>query len=104
MKTATEKKTPEHPLPNGHAIRFRREQQILWGAIAGLLGTGVVAGLYWLAFQKKYGHIGSTVISAKNWWDGGVGFIDSGRWAAYRHGVLYKDESAEAALVGVLVL
>jgi len=89
----------ERPLVNGHPIRFRRTQQLIWTGLSVLLGAGFIAGLYWLFLQQNY-----PWGSAKVWWDSGMGFIHSGNWAAYRHGVRDGGEPALWVMVGATLL
>ena len=97
----------EKVLVNGHHIRFRREQMIAWGIIAGLCGAAFVAGGYYLLLEQHwYIHLGafSHGSSLKLWWDNGMGFIHSEKWALYRHGLRNLGEPAIAFLaVGTLL-
>lgn len=100
-------KKKEHPLVNGHPIRFRLFQQLGWTGMSALFGVGFVAGVYWLFFQQKYGGA-----SLKNWWDGegawahsgGMGFIRSPHWADYRHAIRDNGEPAAWSMVGSIIL
>lgn len=99
-------------LPSGKPIRFRPLQQLAWTGMAFLLGAGFIAGLYWLVLQQSYlplihllgfhPHISG---SLKLWWDNGMGgWIRSGVWYLYRHGVRDGGEPALWAMVGGILL
>lgn len=100
----------KHSLVQGKPIRFRFFQVLCWTGIAGLLGVGFIAGLYWWVLQQKYPFAGGA--SLKNWWDGtgawahkgGMGFIRSAKWPAYRHGIRDNGEPETWALVGGVLL
>ena len=92
----TKEKHYKYPLVNGKKIHFRREQMFLWGTILGLLGAGFFAGIYWWFLQQKYGNV-----SAKLWWDNGMGIFHSRSWVFYRHGERDRLEPAGATL-GIL--
>jgi hypothetical protein len=97
-------KADGRPLVLGKPVRFRRLQQLIWVGMSVLLGAGLVAGLYWLGLQQDYRHLGLPFGSAKNWWDSGMGFIHSGRWADYRHGIRDGGEPAAWTMVGATLL
>lgn len=96
-------------LPSGHHIRFRRTQKLSWGLMAGVLGVGFVAGLYFIGLQLDWHNIFPFLprgTSAKAWWDGGMGFIHNKDWAngIWRHGVRDKAEPEAWAIVGGILL
>lgn len=102
----------KHPaLPSGRPIRFRAFQQLIWVGMSILLGAGFIAGLYWLFFEQRYHFLGLN-ISLKNWWDGegpwasrgGMGFIKSPHWDAYRHSIRDLGEPALWIMIGATVL
>lgn len=93
----------ERPLVQGKKIRFRLLQQLIWTGMSALLGVGFVAGLYWLAFEQHY-HLGGVSFSAKDWWDGGMGFIHSPHWADYRHAIRNNGEPAAWSMIGSIIL
>jgi len=97
-----------HPkLPSGHPIHFRRTQKLIWTALAGILGVGFIAGLYYLGLQLDWHNVfpflpkGTT---AKNWWDGGMGIIHDKDWDIWRHGVRDKAEPEAWAIIGGILL
>jgi hypothetical protein len=92
------------PLVLGKPIRHRRLQQLVWVGMSVLLGAGFVAGAYWLGLQQDYHALHLPFGSAKNWWDSGMGFIHSGRWPDYRHGIRDDGEPAVWTMVGATVL
>jgi hypothetical protein len=107
MKTETTTTTPKHPLVNEHPIHLRIEQQTGWLVMSILLGAGFIAGLYWLGFQQDYHYLIPALpkgTSLKAWWDGGMGFIHSGNWAIYRHGIRDNGEPAVWTMVGATLL
>ena len=104
----------EKVLVNGHHIRFRREQMIAWGVIAGLCGAAFVAGGYYLLLEQLW-HIHIVIAhflfihhldfnhgsSLKLWWDN---LFPYKSWPAYRHGLRNLGEPAIAFLaVGTLL-
>jgi hypothetical protein len=97
------KRKKERPLVNGHPIRFRRTQQLIWTGLSILLGAGFIAGLYWLGLQQHYPFLPGSG-SAKLWWDNGMGFIHSALWPVYRHGVRDGGEPALWTMVGATLL
>ena len=104
------RKKKERPLVNGKPIRFRLFQVLCWTGIAGLLGVGFIAGLYWWVLEQKYPVFGG--VSLKQWWDGtgpwahsgGMGFIRSPKWPNYRHGLRDNGQPETWALVGGILL
>lgn len=100
MTTATK----ERPLVNGHPIHLRGEQQLMWTGMSILLGAGFIAGLYWIILQQDYTHLGFAFHGLKTWWDSGMGFIHSGNWAAYRHGIRDGGEPAAWTMIGATIL
>jgi hypothetical protein len=103
MKKARE----EHPLVLGHKIRGRRKQQLIWIGMSVLLGSGFIAGLYWLVLQQDYHNLISALpphTSLKAWWDGGMGFIRSGRWPVERHSIRDLGEPAAWTMIGATIL
>jgi hypothetical protein len=101
--TATARKAPKHPLVLGKKIHFRREQMILWIGLSVVLGSGFIAGLYWLVLQQRYPFLPGSG-SLKNWWDNGMGIIKSGNWPAYRHGIRDGGEPTAWTLIGATIL
>jgi hypothetical protein len=69
-------------LPNGRHIKFRLPQTILWSVVAGLLGAGFVAGLYFGILEVNW-HI----FFLKPDWDG---LFKQSWWPVYRH-VAFRD-------------
>lgn len=76
-------------LLSGDPVRFRFAQSTLWSVVAGFIGAGFIAGLYFGLFEVRwYIHIGGfnhQIFYLKTWWDGGMGFIHSANWPLYRH-------------------
>jgi hypothetical protein len=99
----TPPKPPKHPLVLGHKIHFRKTQQGIWIGMSILLGSGFIAGLYWIILQQRYPFLPGSG-SLKNWWDDGMGFIHSGNWDAYRHGIRDGGEPAAWTLIGATLL
>lgn len=97
-----------HPsLPSGHPIHFRRSQKLMWGLLAGVLGVGFVAGIYFIGLQFDWHNLFPFLpkgTSLKAWWDGGMGFIHSKDWDIWRHGVRDKGEPEFWAIVGGILL
>jgi hypothetical protein len=96
-------------LPSGHPIHFRKTQKLAWGLMAGVLGVGFIAGLYFLGLQIDWHNVFPFVprgTSAKAWWDNGMGFITSPNWknGIWRHGVRDKAEPEVWAIVGGILL
>ena len=101
QETVKTKKT--RPLVNGHKIHFRRTQQLIWTGLSIALGSGFIAGLYWLLLQQHYPFMPGSG-SLKLWWDNGMGLIHSGHWDAYRHGIRDGGEPAAWTLIGATIL
>jgi hypothetical protein len=88
-------------LPNGCLVRMRFTQSAAWTAVAGVLGACLIAGLYYLVLEQHwYIHAGSFNhgSSLKAWWDNGMGWIKSGAWFLYRHGLRDIGEPAAATM------
>jgi len=86
-------------LLSGKEVHLRFIQSAMWSTVAGVLGASFVAGLYYLILQQ-YWHVPGTAhgASLKAWWDGGMGWIHSGNWAVYRHGIRDLCEPAFAIM------
>lgn len=93
-----------HPLVLGKPIRHRREQQIGWIIASILLGSGFIAGLYWLGLQQDYHHLGLPWGSAKAWWDNGMGIFHTPKWGPYRHGERDNGEPETWTIIGGVLL
>lgn len=85
---------------NGHPIRHRFPQVILWGVVAAACGAAFVAGLYFNVLEVNW-----HVFYLKDWWDGtapyhgGMGnLITSPNWSLYRHGIRDLGEPALATI------
>lgn len=88
-------------LPNGQPVRLRFIQSLIWTAVAGVLGACFIAGLYYLVLEQHwYIHAGrfNHGSSLKLWWDNGMGWITSGAWPLYRHGLRDLGEPAAATM------
>lgn len=83
-------------LPSGRTIQFRREQMILWSIVAGLLGAGFVAGLYFGVLEVNW-HI----FWLKPGWDG---LFRSSWWPTYRHTAFRDIPEPAFATLGVYTL
>jgi hypothetical protein len=71
----------------GRPIRFRTPQMIVWGAVAAVLGSGFIAGLYFGVFQVRWTIAGYQLFYLKPWFDNGLGgAFKSASWVLYRHG------------------
>lgn len=83
-------------LPNGHYIHARTVQTIVWSVVAGLLGAGFIAGLYFGILEVNW-HL----FWLKPGWDG---LFKNAWWPTYRH-VAFRDIPEPAfATLGVYTL
>lgn len=89
--------------PRVRRIRARKYQQVQWGALSVVLGTGFVAGWYWLVLQQHYPFMPGSG-SLKLWFDNGMGFIHSGKWPEERHGIRNLGEPAAWTIFAALLL
>jgi hypothetical protein len=89
---------PKVIMVNGRPVRFRLEQMIFWSAIAAVLGSGFVAGLYFGVFQVRWTIHGRQLFYLKPWFDSGLGLFHSGNWVLYRHGLRDLIEPAFAVM------
>lgn len=90
-------KQPKHvALPGGHHIHLRREQMILWSVIAGFLGAGFIAGLYFGILEVNW-HL----FWLKPWWDG---LFKQAWWPTYRHTAFRDIPEPAFATMGVMTL
>ena len=99
------KRKKVHPLLiSGKHVKFRRSQQLIWTVLAGLLGVGFIAGLYWLILQQHYPFMPGSG-SLKLFWDNGLnGLIRSPEWANYRHGIRDNGEPEFWAMIGAMLV
>jgi hypothetical protein len=78
-------------LVSGRRIRLRRVQMLAWSVIAGFIGAGFVAGLYFGILEVSWhvwiGPVHFRIFYLKPWWDS---LIRSGNWPLYRH-VAFRD-------------
>lgn len=96
MTTATLEKHKYGALPNGHYIHARTVQTILWSVVAGLLGAGFIAGLYFGILEVNW-HL----FWLKPDWDG---LFKNSWWPTYRH-IAFRDIPEPAfATLGVYTL
>lgn len=108
MATDTAPQVPAQPvLWNGERIKGRWLQTRFWAALIGLLGVGLIAGLYFGIGQVDwFVHIGPVhfqVFYLKPGWDAGTWWPSwIGHWADYRH-YAFRDQ-LEPAIATVLVL
>ena len=84
------------PLPTGKTIQFRREQMIIWGIVAGLLGAAFAAGLYFGITQVNWG-----IFWLKPGWDG---LFHQSWWAVYRHEAFRDIPEPALATLGVYTI
>jgi hypothetical protein len=90
-------KSPKYSaLPSGRHIRLRREQMIMWSVIAGFLGAGFIAGLYFGILEVNW-HL----FWLKPWWDG---LFKDGWWPVYRHTAFRDIPEPAFATMGVMTL
>lgn len=91
-------KAPKHAaLPDGRQIKFRSAQMLLWSVVAGFVGAGFIAGLYFGILQVNWG-----IFWLKPWWDGL--FNGSSTWAVYRHTAFRDIPEPAFATMGVMTL
>ena len=83
-------------LPNGRYIKFRLPQTIIWSVVAGLLGAGFVAGLYFGILEVNW-HL----FWLKPDWDG---LFKQAWWATYRHTAFRDIPEPAFATLGVYTL
>jgi hypothetical protein len=97
---------PKHIEVNGHPIRLRKPQMILWSVIVGACGAALVAGAYYLGLQAPWHlDIGSLHLhDLKSWWDSGMGLFHSASWVLYRHGERDLGEPAVATMAVMTLL
>jgi hypothetical protein len=99
-------KTEPGLLLSGKVARFRREQMLAWGIIAGVLGTCLGAGLYFGISQVHWFiHIGSFYwrgFDLKLGWDAGAFWPRwIGHWPVYRHAAFRDLLEPELFVMGV---
>lgn len=96
--------SPKPVLWNGKRVRARALQTRLWAALIGLLGVGLIAGLYYALWQMHW-TFGPLHIdwSLKAFWDAGSFWPKGiGHWPDYRHGG-FRDQ-LEPAIATVVIL
>jgi hypothetical protein len=96
--------SPKPVLWNGKRIKGRALQTRLWAALIGLLGVGLIAGVYYAIWQMHW-TFGPTGISwsLKRWWDAGDWWPATlGHWPDYRHDAFRNQ--LQPALATVLIL
>src|SRR5579871_3145647 len=76
---------------------------LIWTGLSVLLGSGFIAGLYWIFLQQRYPFLPGSG-SLKLWWDNGMGIIHSGNWDKYRHGIRDGGEPAAWTMIGATIL
>jgi hypothetical protein len=95
--TFTEIKTHKYgPLPNGKFIKFRIPQTIIWAVIAGFIGAGFVAGLYFGILEVNW-HL----FWLKPDWDG---LFKQSWWVTYRHEAFRDIPEPAFATLGVYTM
>lgn len=88
---------PARPqLANGGRVHFRKSQMTLWSVVAGVLGAGFIAGLYFGVLQADW-----HVFWLKPWWDG---LFKAPWWPVYRHTAFRDIPEPAFATMGVLTL
>jgi len=83
-------------LPDGRFIRLRTPQTIIWSVVAGLLGAGFIAGLYFGILEVNW-HI----FWLKPGWDG---LFTNSWWPTYRHTAFRDIPEPAFATLGVYTL
>lgn len=100
MVTVLRRLLPEQPaptpLPSGRLIRHRKQQMLAWSVIAGFLGAGFIAGLYFGILQANW-----HVFYLKAWWDG---LFSQSWWPVYRHSAFRDIPEPAFATMGVMTL
>lgn len=86
---------PRHINVNGHQIRLRVVQQLIWSFAAATAGAYIISALYYLITQVHWTSGGQTVLYLKPSWDG---LIKTGWWPAARHDVRDVYEGVLATL------
>lgn len=99
--TATVKVAPKHIPVNGHPIKFRFAQQVIWTYLLTTIAVAAVAAVYYLLFEVKYSIGGHTLVYLKPGWDG---LIKKPWWPVARHNYRNIGEGVVAAwLVKTLI-
>ena len=86
---------PRHIEVNGHRIRFRFVQQLIWWFVAANAGAYIIAALYYLIIQVHWKSGGHTVLFLKPNWDG---LFKTSWWPVARHDIRDVYEGALATL------
>ena len=89
-------KRPPVQLAGGGNARLRKAQMTLWSVVAGVLGAGFIAGLYFGILQADW-----HVFWLKPWWDG---LFKAPWWPVYRHSAFRDIPEPAFATMGVLTL
>ena len=87
---------PRHIEVNGHRIRFRLLQQLIWSFAAATAGAYIISALYYLITQVHWTSGGHTVLYLKPGWDG---LISSAWWPLARHDLRDVYEGVLATLL-----
>lgn len=93
--TAALPTVPRHINVNGHRIRLRMAQQLIWSFAAATAGAYIISALYYLITQVHWTSGGHTVLFLKHDWDH---LIDTTWWRLARHDVRDVYEGVLATL------
>jgi hypothetical protein len=87
---------PRHIKVNGHRIRLRLVQQLLWSFAAATAGAYIISALYYLITQVHWTSGGHTVLYLKPGWDG---LLKTAWWPLARHDLRDVYEGVLATLL-----
>ena len=87
---------PRHIEVNGHRIRLRLVQQLLWSFAAATAGAYIISALYYLITQVHWTSGGHTVLYLKPGWDG---LLKTAWWPVARHDIRDVYEGVLATLL-----
>ncbi len=87
---------PRHIEVNGHRIRLRLVQQLIWTFAAATAGAYIISALYYLITQVHWTSGGHTVLYLKPGWDG---LLTTAWWPVARHDLRDVYEGVLATLL-----
>lgn len=93
--TAAAPAIPRHIKVNGHRIRLRLVQQLIWSFVAATAGAYVISALYYLIIEVHWTSGGQTILHLKPQWDG---LFKTAWWPVARHDIRDVYEGALATL------